>query len=90
MAMCEKKANTSFKSDVFAAVTVAKAKAPQVSEENEGKLRHVAALLTLKANWFDTLTVKQWEIMIINDVLLFSVTNEDTPYEQLLHCADYS
>ena len=25
-------------------------------------LGHVAALLTLKANWFDTLTVKQWEI----------------------------
>ena len=32
---------------------------------------HVAGLLTLKANWFDTLTVKQWEIMISNDVLLF-------------------
>ena len=32
---------------------------------------HVAALLTLKANWFDTLTVKQWEIMINNDVLWF-------------------
>ena len=32
----------------------------------------VAALLTLKANiWLDTLTVKQWEIMINNDVLLF-------------------
>ena len=43
------------------------------------------ALLTLKANWFDTLTVKQWEIMI-NNVLLFSATNElGTPYEQLLH-----
>ena len=38
---------------------------------------HVADLLTLKANWFDTLTVKQWEVMINNDVLLFSVTNED-------------
>ena len=43
---------------------------------------HVAALLTLKANWFDTLTVKQWEIMINNDVLLFSATNEETPYEE--------
>ena len=42
---------------------------------------HVAALLTLIPNWFDTLTVKQWEIMINNDVLLFSVTNEETPYE---------
>ena len=27
---------------------------------------------TLKANWLDTLTMKQWEIMINNDVLLFS------------------
>ena len=27
--------------------------------------------LGLKVNWFDTLTVKQWEIMINNDVLLF-------------------
>ena len=45
---------------------------------------HVADLLTLKANWSDTLTVKQWEMMINNDVLLFSATNEDTPYEQLL------
>ena len=46
---------------------------------------HVAALLTLNANWFGTLTVKQWEIMINNDVLLISATNEETPYEQLLH-----
>ena len=43
------------------------------------------ALLTLKANWLDTLTVKQWEITINNDVLLFSATNEETPYNQLLH-----
>ena len=64
--MCKKKknANTSFKSDVFAAVTDVKAKAPEVSGENEGVLGHVASLLTLKANWFDTLTVKQWEIII--------------------------
>ena len=41
---------------------------------------HVAALRTLKANWFDTLTVKQWGIMINNDLLLFSVTYEETPY----------
>ena len=46
---------------------------------------HVADLLTLKANWSDTLTVKQWEMMINNDVLMFSATNEDTPYEQLLY-----
>ena len=58
MAMCEKNANTSFKSDVFAAVPVVKAKAPWVSEEDKGLLGHLAALLTLKANWFDTLTVK--------------------------------
>ena len=30
--------------------------------------------LALEANWFDSLTVKQWEIMINNDVLLFSTT----------------
>ena len=42
---------------------------------------HVAALITLKANWFDTLAVKQREIIINYDVLLFSVTNEETPYE---------
>ena len=35
------------------------------------KVGHLAALLTLKANGFDTLTVKQWEVMINNDVLLF-------------------
>ena len=29
---------------------------------------HAAALLTLKIHWFDTLTMKQWEIMINNDV----------------------
>ena len=49
----------------------------------------LAAFLTLKANWFDTLTVKQW-VMINNDVLLFSATNEETPYEQLLHCCSFS
>ena len=49
------------------------------------KVGHVVALLTLKANWFDTLTMKQWEIMMNNDVLLFSATNEGTPYKQLLH-----
>ena len=46
---------------------------------------HVAALITLTANWFDTLAVKQQEIIINNDVLLFSVTNEETPYWQLLY-----
>ena len=49
------------------------------------KVGLVAALLALKANWFDTLTVKQWEIMMNNDVLMFSATNEETPHEQLLH-----
>ena len=36
---------------------------------------------TVKANWFDKLTVKQWEIMIDNDVLLFSATNKETPFQ---------
>ena len=37
--------------------------------------------------WFDTLTVKKWEIitMINNDVLLFSAAKKKTPYEKLLH-----
>ena len=39
----------------------------------------VAALLTVKANWLDTLTVKQWKVMINNDVFFFSVTDEETP-----------
>ena len=34
----------------------------------------MAALPTLKANWFNTPTVKQWEIMLNNDELLFSAT----------------
>ena len=34
--------------------------------------------LGLKVNWLDTLTVKQCEIMINNDALLFSATNEET------------
>ena len=42
--------------------------------------------LGLKVNWCDTLTVKQCEIMINNDVLLFCATNEETAYEQLYHC----
>ena len=50
----------------------------------------LAALLTLRANWFDTLTVKQWKIMRNNDVLLFSATYKETPYQQLLHCCSFS
>ena len=38
-----------------------------------------------KSHLFNTLTVKQCEIMINNDVLLFSATKKETPYEQLLH-----
>ena len=38
-----------------------------------------------KSHLFDTLTVKQCKIMINNDVLLFSATKKETPYEQLLH-----
>ena len=45
------------------------------------KRGHIAALLTLKSKWFDTLT---GEIKINNDVLLFSATNEKTPDEKLL------
>ena len=41
---------------------------------------HVEALITLTANWLDTLSVKQREIIINNDAFLFSVTNEETPY----------
>ena len=37
-------------------------------------MNHVAAPLAL---WSDTLTMKQWEIMITDDVLLFSATNEE-------------
>ena len=41
-----------------------------------GTCSHVAALLTLKANWFDTRTVKQWEIMINNDVLIIAFCDQ--------------
>ena len=34
--------------------------------------RHIAALLTLKTNWLDTLTMKHWKVMINNDVFFFS------------------
>ena len=50
--------------------------------------RHLAAVL-LKANWLDPLMVQQWKLMInnniINDVVFFSATNEETPYQQPLH-----
>ena len=42
-------------------------------------------VLILNDNSFDTLTVKQCEIMINDDVLLYSATNKDTACEQLLH-----
>ena len=45
----------------------------------------MACCCTVKANWFDTLTVKQWEIIINNDVLLFSATHKETPFEPFLH-----
>ena len=44
---------------------------------------HVAGLLTLKANWFDALTSKQWEIMINNDVFINQHSNETA------HCANW-
>ena len=65
--------------------TSAKGTMGRIIFNEETKGHHVAALLTLKANWSDTLTVKPLEIMINNAVLLFSATNEETPYEQLLH-----
>ena len=43
-----------------------------VLKVERSRLSWVEAHKTLKANWLDTLTVKQWEIMINNDVLLFS------------------
>ena len=44
----------------------------------------VFLVLILHDNSFDTLTVKQCEIMINDDVLLYSATNEDIACEQLL------
>ena len=43
--------------------------------------RIIFNLLTLKAKWFATLT-KTMEIMMNNVVLMFSSTDEKTPYEQ--------
>ena len=43
--------------------------------------RIIFNLLTLKAKWFATLT-KTMEIMMNNVVLMFSPTDEKTPYEQ--------
>ena len=44
----------------------------------------VFLVLILHDNSFDTLTVKQCEIMINDDVSLYSATNEDIACEQLL------
>ena len=49
------------------------------------KLFALTLILVLNDNIFDTLTVKQCEIMINDDVLLYSATNEETPCQQLLH-----
>ena len=48
---------------------------------HSGERGHVAALLTLKAKWFAP-NLKQWEIMMNDVVLMFSATDEKTPYEQ--------
>ena len=67
-----------------------------ISYRSRSLLHEVAALLTLKANWFNALTVKQWEIAhsfcdcyfqapAMQAMLLFPVANEETPYGQLLH-----
>ena len=47
-----------------------------------GERVHVAALLTLKAKWFASLT-KTMEIMMNKVVLIFSPSDEKTPYEQV-------
>ena len=46
-----------------------------------GERVHVEALLTLKAKWFASLT-KTMEIMMNKVVLIFSPSDEKTPYEQ--------
>ena len=46
-----------------------------------GERVHVAALLTLKAKWFASLT-KTMEIMMNKVVLIFSPSDQKTPYEQ--------
>ena len=45
---------------------------------HSGERDHVAALLTLKAKWFATLT-KTMGIMMNNVVLMFSPADEKTP-----------
>ena len=57
---------------------------PLILSENSNASENVTEKLNSRSI-FDTLTVKQWEIMVSNDVLLFSSTNEETPYEQHLH-----
>ena len=67
------------------------------SYQLQSLVHEVAAFLTLKANWFNALTVKQWEIAhsilscahhfqapAMEAMLLFSVASEETPYGQLL------
>ena len=51
---------------------------PTRREEIRASLKMPAweAILTLKANWFDTVTLKQWEIMINNDVFMNQHSNE--------------
>ena len=46
-----------------------------------GERVRVAALLTLKAKWFASLT-KTMEIMMNKVVLIFSPSDEKTPYQQ--------
>ena len=46
--------------------------------------KRVAAARKLKANWFATQTGKQWNTMV-TELPLFKRTNQETPYEQLLH-----
>ena len=50
--------------------------------------KRVTAAWKLKANWFATQTGKQWKTMVNNEnneLPLFKRTNQERPYEQLLH-----
>ena len=47
--------------------------------------KRVAAARRLKASWFATQTGKQWKTVVNNELPLVKRTNQESPYEQLLH-----
>ena len=67
--------------------------ANRLCKESRGKPRpsgtckyaDVAAARKLKANWFTTQNGKHWETIVNNELPLFKRTNQERPYEQLLH-----